>query len=281
MTSLEETAFGFLTPEIANEAKRCALRLGLEINEIRLRENRLLSITCAGKNFSCDRKCTSEDIALTVDKLCGGSLYSHADDIRNGVINTEYGIRAGVCGRAVCENGKISAVCDISSVNIRIPRRVEGAGDGLFKLVKNGKSALVFSPPGVGKTTVLRELIPYLARENRVAVIDTRYELCAGISGMDLCDVFSGYPRFEGIKSAVRTMSPEYIICDEIAGRDDAEALLSAYASGIAVCASAHAADYSGLLKKKEIAELIDEGVFDYVCALSRSGLTVCMDKDE
>lgn len=266
MTASETKALSYLPSRLADAVLRKASLWNGTVNEIRLRENRLLSITVGQKNISCDLTCTREEITQTVTKLCGNSLYSHSESIRDGCIMTDCGIRVGVCGHAVMSDGRITLVRDITSLNIRIPHHVPGAADKLYELTKGDKSILIYSKPGMGKTTVLRELIPLLASgegARRTAVIDTRYELCTGDPISDMADVFYGYPRYEGILNAVRTMSPEYIICDEISTEQDARALLYAHASGIAVCASIHAGSFHELSDVPIMKMLLPAHVFD------------------
>ncbi len=275
MNGLENRAISYLPKRIAKAVEEKSSLWNREISEIRLRENRLLSLTVRGRNIPCDVVCTREEIGQTVMNLCSGSLYSHTDEIRSGVITTECGIRAGVAGRAVMVDGRVAYIRDICSINIRIPRRVPRAADELYELCRDGRSVLVYAPPGVGKTTVLRELIPLLAGgENpcRVAVIDTRYELCAGVESTDLCDVFFGYPRSDGIESAVRTMSPEFIICDEISDRLDVEAVRYAASSGVCVCATTHASSIEDIRNSPTLGALLRDGVFHYLYGLSRGG---------
>jgi len=275
MIGLEKQALSYLPSRLAVVAvKKASLWKG-EINEIRLREYRLMSITVRGKNISCEVVCTVDDIKETVQNLCSGSLYSHAEEIREGVITTDYGIRAGVCGRAVILNGKLDCVRDVCSINIRIPRCVKGVADKVYDLCRDRKNVLIFAAPGGGKTTILRELIPLLSGEEtkmRVSVIDTRYELCSGLNNGDLTDVFYGYPRYEGIVSAVRTMTPEYIICDEISDDRDADAILFAHHSGVSVCVTSHGRDIETICKSSCVGRLIKEGVFDYLYGIDEKG---------
>ncbi len=265
MTDEEKIAVGYIPQKLAEIViKLAALHNGL-ISEIRLREERRLSLTVGGRNVVADSSCTADDIEYTVSRVCKGSLYSHSDSIRDGVITTDCGIRVGVSGRAVVSGNKVECVRNICSVNIRIPHRIKGAADHSYALVKKYGSLLIISLPGEGKTTILRELITLLSSgENaaRVSVIDTRYELTAGMKEGDIADIYLGYPRETGIAQSVRTMSPEYIICDEISTSEDAEAILKAHAAGVKVIATAHSDSRDDLMKNKNIAELIGYGVF-------------------
>lgn len=253
---------------------------GGKCNEIRLCRGGQAYITVLGKNIRANVVCTDEDIKETVRALCGNSLYAHSETIREGYIFTQNGLRVGVCGRAVCSGGSIERVADISSVSIRIPQRHIGAADDLYPYVLRADGVygmLVWSAPGVGKTTVLRELAFRLSNGPdaiRTALVDTRYELSAGISG-GLLDVFSGYPRAVGMEIAVRTMSPQVVICDEIAGESDADAVRTCVSSGVSVIASAHGASLNSILLRPTIKRLIDEGVFPVLVGLYRSGNSV------
>lgn len=279
MTEHEIIAVSYLPKRLADVAKGIAEKNGFQINEIRLRLGRPMSLTVGNgiiqENVVCGVICTAEEVNRTLLKVCGDSLYSYAGSIRTGFIHAEKGIRVGVCGHAVLDNEKITAVRDISSLNIRIPHRVIGAADKLYKLILDSSGVLVYSPPGKGKTTLLRELIPLLAggkNPHRISVIDTRYELFDCGSDTGLVDVFYGYPRYEGIIAAVRSMAPEYIICDEISAENDVQALETAHFAGISVCASMHASDYSELCEISYYKRLITSGVFDYSYGIADHG---------
>lgn len=244
---------------------------GRELEEIRLRSGGWLTVTADGRSIPCGTVCRPGEVEETVERLCGGSLYAQADNIRQGVIVTSRGIRAGVCGQAAAEGERILSVRDVTSVNLRLPHRRPGAADALFPLAAAGKSILVCSPPGRGKTTVLRELAARLASPGtarRVAVIDTRYELSAGLCEAVTADFFRGYPKAAGMKAAVRSMAPETVICDEIAGVEDAEAVRAVRHAGIAVAASAHADSAEAAGRLPGIGELLEEGCFDALCVI-------------
>ena len=258
--------------------KTVSLRAG-RINEIRIRTGRPLSVTMGDESVSCGVVCRPDETAYVLDKLCGGSMYSHGDTIREGFVSAPGGIRAGVCGRAVTRDGVIDAVTDVTSVSIRIPQRVPGAADSLFELLESRgfcDNALVYSLPGVGKTTLLRELICRLAsgeRGRRVAVVDTRFELGAGLEDEPLnADFLLGYPRGKGIEIATRTMAPQFIVCDEIASADDARAVEEAASSGVRIIASIHAGTLGEARTSPFTEKLTDRGVFTVFAGLSRDG---------
>ncbi len=284
MTEAEEKAMSYIPKSAASAVLRAVKPTNTAakpINELRLRMNGCMSVTSLGENLPADYTCTKDDLAYTVDKLCKSSLYSRAEDIKNGVIPADMGIRAGVCGRAVVEDGRVSCVRDITSVAIRIPHKVPGAADLVLPLCEKYSGVLIYSRPAGGKTTVLRELIPLLAKKYRLAVIDTRFELCGDGNCFGMADIFSGYPRYAGMTSAVRTMSPEFILCDEISTPDDFEAVRYAHSSGVRIAATAHADDLESLLRNETLRGLIKSGIFGCLYGLRGFGNEPVITKSE
>lgn len=278
-TKTESAALDLLPYRLSCAAAKCISLYRGHFNELRLRVGQPLCITTAGNNVVTTAICTQDDLDFTVRRLSGNSLYSHGNTLIEGYITSPDGIRAGICGRAVTDGDRITAVTDISSVCIRIPRRAPGAADEAYSLLSRRNfwdGLLVYSPPGIGKTTLLRELCVKLASgENprRVAIVDTRGELAAGIDEYISADIMSAYPRGRGIEIAVRTLSPEFIVCDEIGCAEDAEAILHAASSGVRIIASAHAGSIDSLLRSDGISELAATGVFGiYLGLLSREG---------
>lgn len=270
----ENIALSYIPPGISEAVKRTMGLYKGNISEIRLRADKPVFITVNNKNISCNISATSDELHRIVRSLCGNSMYSHSETIKEGYICSEGGLRTGVCGRAVTEQNRIISVTDITSVCIRIPHRVIGAADELVKLlIADSGGLLVFSKPGVGKTTVLRELSARLSSAPfffRVAVVDTRFEICGALNGNYTIDALCGYPRAKGIETALRTLSPQFIVCDEIANREDSEAVLSAAGAGIPVIASAHAGSIDELKKNRYISSLAESGIFRYTVELSR-----------
>lgn len=247
-----------------------------EIDEIRLRRGRPVSFTVRGKNIVTDLVCTPAELAEAVTRLCGGTMHAHSETIARGYIAFGGGGRAGICGRAVpgqaTANGgiQISGVCDIDALCIRIPRSVRGISAKLCEYIASrgyAASVLVYSPPGGGKTTLLRDAASTLARaphSRRVAVIDTRGELYRADMFRDtLADIFTGYPKATGIEVATRTMSPQYLVCDELGAPDEAEAILAAQHTGVPLIASAHAATFEELIARPAVKLLLDAGIFE------------------
>lgn len=246
------------------------------INEIRIHKNTEVTLIADFKNVKTNVTPSEKDMEETLNSLCNGSVYAHFDTIKEGYISVGGGIRAGICGRAVCKDGEIDGVCEINSVNIRIPRMIYGASDKIFEILKKenfNASVLIYSAPGVGKTTILRDLIYRIGKDDiqrRISVIDTREEITACMEAPPNTDVFISYPKGIGIELATKSMTPEIIICDEISSEKEANAILKAVHGGVRLIATAHAGDFCELKSKDILAPLIYSGVFDYTVGVKR-----------
>ena len=267
------SVYAMIPPRIVRAIRQSTALCGDAVNEIRLRRGAPASVTAGERNVVLGVCASDAEIASTLRELCERSLYAKAATICDGFIAARGGVRVGVCGRAVVRDGQIVSVAEISSLNIRIPRRIVGCADRLYEIMRSQDfrgGVLVWSPPGVGKTTMLRELGVCLSRgrdARRTAIVDSRAELAADGA---LADVLSLYPRAKGIEIARRTLSPQIVICDEIGTQDDAAALLEAHFAGITVCASAHASSFDGLMASPVMRSLRGHGVFATYYGLRR-----------
>lgn len=247
------------------------------IEEIRLHRGRILTVTSKQKNFGCGITVSEREIQEIFNRMCGGSLYAYEQTIRAGYIPLEGGIRVGVCGSAACEDGKIIGVHNITGLMIRIPHAIALETSSLLNLFFADRAQhglLIYSPPGVGKTTLLRALAKEVSSPRygrHTVIVDTRGELNVELNDPTLnLDVMSGYPRELGIEIAVRTMGAQLIICDEIGSMADAHATLGAANCGVPLIASAHAASVGELLERPAIEILHRAHVFGKYVGLSR-----------
>ena len=248
------------------------------IEEIRLRQGRRASIVVRGNNIILSTVLDKSEMSTTLTGMCQGSLYAFSETINQGYISLPYGIRVGVCGSASCEGGRIIGVREITSLSIRIPSRIIDAGECICSLLTEFdriRGVLIYAPPGVGKTTLLRSVAKKLSSGDaplRTVVIDTRGELSFSNEGQGLCiDVLSGYPRREGVEIATRCLNAEVIICDEIGDYEEAMALVSSHNCGVPLIASAHAASIDELLARTGIRLLHEAGIFGAYVGISRS----------
>jgi len=253
--------------------------------EIRFRQEKKIMLTCAGRDLILEdnfnyklSKSQMEEIFLS---LCGYSIHSCQHQIKDGYLTLQGGHRAGICGTAVIRDGQVASLRDISSINIRIARNIKGiSGELINRMYHNGiKGTLVCGAPSSGKTTLLRDLANTLSsgkngKYYKVALADERGELSAvkdgsafAIDGIT-CDVLNLYPKPVAIMQAIRCLSPDVIICDEIGTLDECEAILQGMNSGVPVIASIHAHDIAELLQKPQANMLIERNAFKYIAFL-------------
>ena len=249
------------------------------VNEIRLKRDSRACVRVDGSNFLLDYTLHSDIFELTLDKLLGHSYHSQLNNMTEGYIALGDGYRVGVCGRAVIRDGMITNISDIISVVIRIPKTVRAVSLPVCEYMQRmsyRRGVLIYSPPGVGKTTLLRDAAMSLADEpynRRIALIDARKELYVDdMKQYPLIDPYIGYPKAKGIELAIRTMAPDIIICDEIGNEEDTLAILNNQSAGVPIVASAHGSDFSALIMRQSIGRLYHNSVFGCYMGISRRG---------
>lgn len=268
--------FSFFPYELTMEINELLLKNQYKkINEIRIKKNSFLHLIADSKNVVTDIYISEETVDKTFLMLCRGSIYAHADTIKEGYISLGKGIRAGICGTAVTENNVLVGVRDVSSINIRIPQIIPWASNFVYNLLEKSNfsaSILIFSPPGTGKTTILRDLVNKLgAKSNkRYAVIDTRDEILISETKNSHCDAYISYPKGYAIELATKSMTPEIILCDEISSENEANAILKSANSGVVLIATTHASSYEELRSKRIFKPIFDANIFKYFVGVSR-----------
>lgn len=257
---------------------------GSDVTEIRLRAGRPAGVTTpAGNLYLSLRGCASpicdagvvmaaEELNEVYLGLCRRSVYARAHELAEGYV-TYCGCRAGICGEAIRDHGAVVGFRNITAINIRVAREIKGVADGLVRqVVREGRvlPTLVVAPPGGGKTTMLRDLARLLSlRKMRVAVIDERGELAgAGFDLGPMTEVLQGVPKAKGMVMALRTLSPQVMIIDELGEPAEVKELLGAAGAGVPFIASCHAATLQELSRRPQFTELYNAGVLELVVLL-------------
>ncbi len=242
--------------------------------EIRLRTGRRVMVTAAGTEREADRAVTvtAEHLRQVLENATRSSLHTAAESLRRGYVTAENGCRVGVCGTAAVSGGEISSIREISSLCIRVAREQKGVAAPLLdRLWEDGGicGTLIISPPGVGKTTLLRDLVRLLSERGlRTAIADERGELAAmqgGAARFDVgahTDVLTGAPKAAAVMMLLRTMSPQVIALDEISEACDAQAVELAANSGATLLATVHGRDKRDVLARPVLAGIRGRGIF-------------------
>jgi len=252
-------------------------KYGDPVEEIRIKRGFPICYRYGDGEYIFGKTVTNAQFDSIISKMCSDSYHTHEETIKKGYINVGEGIRAGVSGRAVSLSSDKYNISDIDYITVRIPHHISGVSLPLVKRIcRKGyvKSVLIYSPPGIGKTTLLRDIAAIISDRpynKRTVVIDSREEIyLPEIDGSPLLCFYKGYPKGNAIEAAVRTMSPDCIICDEIGSPEEADELIKHQNTGVAVIATAHAKNLSGLLSRNRIGLMHEAGIFDLYCGIFR-----------
>ena len=274
-------------PQIALGAKK-EPTLNCPWEEIRLRSNKPLALKIGQETQMLDYIVNQQEILQAFEKVCENSVYSYRRQICDGYITIRGGNRVGIVGSAVIDNGQIININYISSLNFRIARQEIGCSNRIIEDIIDMKNnsiynTLIVSPPGCGKTTLLRDIVRNISnginvigfKGKTVGVVDERGEIAAmykGIPQNDIgvrTDVVDNMPKPEAMRMLVRSMAPDVIACDEIGSLDDVKAIDYAMCSGVKGIFTAHGKDVEEISKNSELSKLLNKHVFERIILLN------------
>lgn len=259
-----------------------------QITEIRLRVNKRVIVITSNVEVFLSYIITLNDLLEILIKISKNSLYAIQNDINNGYVVIKGGHRIGICGEVVIQDGNIKNIKYINSMNIRVSRQLMGCADKLMdKIIENGnlKNTLIVSPPGCGKTTMLRDVIRQVSNGvkrldfygKNIGLVDERGEIASvseGIANLDVgirTDIMSNCTKSLGIEMLTRSMGISVIATDEIGSINDIEAIKYASLSGVNLIFTMHGKNIEDIIRKTGMKELVDEGLFKRVVILSNS----------
>lgn len=236
------------------------------LTEIRLRKGQPVIVGYDGeyRYLGSEGLCRNGKTALIAGEMASvlhaatdGCIYNFTEQMKGGFITVDHGVRIGIAGEYVTQNGVVNAVRNVTSLNIRIPHDIVGCSRFICErlFLRDIPGVLLFAKPGLGKTTMLRDIARFLGSERslNVLVFDERGEIAAmdgygnGFDLGDRVDVVRCSDKSGAIASAIRAMKPDVIITDELYGKADVEAVRYAVECGLGVIASSHTVERNQL----------------------------------
>ena len=274
-------AIACLPPRLMGEAMQIPDELMSHVEEVRLRCGHPLSVVADGKERSFKGlPVDAGELRELLARAARFSVHSYEEDLSRGFLPLEGGHRLGLCGTIARSNGLSVGYRTLSSVCIRVAREFVGVSAPYFQNICGDgrcRSTLIIAPPGLGKTTFLRDLIRLCSVNGfRVGVADERSELAAlraGSSQFDLgpqADVIEGIDKAEAAMRLIRTMSPQVVAMDEITEEQDLRTVRMAAHCGVSILASAHGIDVQDLARKQMFREMFEQKIFEQFVILTR-----------
>lgn len=276
--------YKILPKEISNIVKQYLQEDAVQ--EIRIKSGKPVILNLSYGEKVLDYRTTSEDLKFMMAKVSNYSLYAFEEEIKQGYITLKGGHRVGLAGECVISNGEVRTIKNISSLNIRICREIIGSSNKIMNLITNNNrvyNTLIVSPPKCGKTTILRDIARNISNGmykinlsgKKVTIVDERSEIAAcynGVPQMNVgirTDILDNCLKKSGMIMAIRSLSPEVLICDEIGTKGDLEALNMAFNSGVNVIVTVHGYDIADVYGRAVFKDLIDNCILERIILLS------------
>ncbi|AKM19639.1 stage III sporulation protein AA [Geobacillus sp. FSL K6-0789] len=271
-----EAVWGILPKTIAAVLQQMP-SWGRSIEEIRIRISRPLEVIVDGKARLLPYEVTKEDGVYLLNKLSHYSIYAVEEELRRGFMTIEGGHRVGLAGKVVTEGGKVKAIRDVASFNIRIAKEQIGIADPLIPYVYDGRwrHTMIIGSPQTGKTTLLRDAARLISSgtgripAQKVAIVDERSEIAGCVKGIPQfsfgprLDVLDACPKAEGMMMMIRSMSPDVMIVDEIGREEDSEAVLEAANAGVSIWTTVHGRTVRDVWQRPTLRPVMEQRVFE------------------
>lgn len=256
------------------------------LQEIRIKINKPIIFQIGNEEVIGSYIPDSSDLKSVLQRISNYSIYAYEEEKKQGYITIKGGHRVGICGSCVIQDNVVKTIKDTGSINIRICREILHCSDKMVKYIVSGsnvQNTIIISPPKCGKTTLLRDITRNLSdgmkeygfKGRKICVIDERSEIGASFNGIPQMnigirtDVLDNCPKSQGIMMAIRSMSPDVIVCDEIGTRKDMESILAAVNCGVNIITTIHGAGIKDLYERIVFKEIIENKVFKRAVILS------------
>ncbi len=269
-----------LPSSISGDLNRLPTSMIDGLEEVRLRCGKNIRLKTNLSEKVIPHLVNSDELRSTLNSLIKYSFYAYEQDLARGFVTIEGGHRVGVCGKVVVKNGQPALIREISSLNIRFAKEIKGCADKLVREVTDERggaiNTLIVSPPGCGKTTMIRDLTRHISNRGfQVSVCDERSEIAGmycGRTSFDLgsrTDVLDGCDKAYGIPMLIRSMAPEVIVTDEIGKTEDIKAVRQCMSTGVALITTIHGSNMEEI-ENSAIGELIRGKVFRRIVFLTK-----------
>lgn len=281
-----ESVIATLPKKIQAQLLKVPPEILLKSEELRIRVDRPLELVVEGTPHFIPYEVSAQETEQFLSHLSQFSLYTLEEELKRGYITIVGGHRVGLAGKVILEGGKVKAIRDVSSFNIRIARQKEGIANPLipFLYKENWQHTLIIGTPQSGKTTLLRDIARIMSSGSeefnippyKVGIVDERSEIAGCVHGVpqlmfgNRVDVLDGCPKAEGMMMMIRSMSPDVLVVDEIGRPEDAVAIQDAVNAGIKLMSTTHGQSLSEIRKRPFMLKLLTQNSFERFIEIQR-----------